>query len=105
MGDVVSGGLDWRRRTRLGGLQLQRNFALQPERVTVPIPALYGQAILPSTVDLYVDGLKQYSSEVPAGTFQLHTVPMVNGSCQAEVVLTDGLGPQSTVAFPFYTSA
>lgn len=104
MGDVVSGGLDWSRRTRLGGLQLQRNFALQPERVTFPIPAFYGQANLPSTVDLYVDGLKQYSSEVPAGPFQLHTVPMVNGSGQAEVVLTDGLGRQSTVAFPFYTT-
>lgn len=104
VGDFTSGGLDWTRSTRLGGIQLQRNFALQPELVTFPVPAFYGQASLPSTVDLYVDGMKQYSSDVPAGPFQLNTVPVVQGSGQAAVVVTDGLGRQTTVAFPFYTT-
>ncbi|WP_222565241.1 fimbria/pilus outer membrane usher protein [Novilysobacter antarcticus] len=104
LGDLISGGLDWTRPTRLGGIQLRRNFALQPELITFPVPAFYGQANLPSTVDLYINGLKQYSSDVPAGPFELNTVPIVNGSGQAQVVVTDGLGRQSTIAFPFYTT-
>ncbi|HXS72603.1 MAG TPA: fimbria/pilus outer membrane usher protein [Rhodanobacteraceae bacterium] len=104
VGDVITGSLDWTRATRFGGIQLQRNFALQPDLVTFPVPAFYGQANLPSTVDLYVNGLKQYSSEVPAGPFQLNTVPIVNGNGQAQVVITDALGRQSSLAFPFYTA-
>lgn len=104
IGDLVSGSLDWTRPTRLGGIQLRRNFALQPELITFPVPAFYGQANLPSTVDLYINGLKQYSSDVPAGPFQLNTVPIVNGNGQAQVVVTDAMGRQNTIAFPFYTS-
>ena len=105
LGDVITGGLDWTRSTRLGGIQLGRNFALQPELITFPVPAFYGQANLPSTVDLYINGLKQYSSEVPAGPFELNTAPIVSGSGQAQVVVTDGLGRQNTIAFPFYTTS
>lgn len=105
VGDVVSGALGWSRATRLGGIQLQRNFALQPELITFPVPAFYGQANLPSTVELYINGLKQYSSSVPAGPFQLDTIPVVNGNGQASVVITDAMGRQTTLAFPFYTTS
>jgi outer membrane usher protein len=104
IGDAISGSLTWTRATRFGGVQLERNFSLQPDLVTFPVPAFYGQAALPSTVDLYIDGLKQYSGQVPAGPFQLNTVPVVNGNGEAQVVVTDALGRQSTLAFPFYTS-
>jgi len=104
IGDLISGGLDWTRPTRFGGIQLRRNFGLQPELITFPIPAFYGQANLPSTVDLYIDGLRQYSSEVPAGPFELNTIPIVNGSGQAQVVVTDAMGRQNTIGFPFYMS-
>jgi outer membrane usher protein len=104
VGDVISGSLDWSRATRMGGIQLQRNFSLQPDLVTFPIPAFYGQAALPSTVDLYVNGLKQYSGKVPAGPFQLNTVPIVNGNGQAQVVITDAMGRQTSLGFPFYTA-
>ncbi|HET6906977.1 MAG TPA: fimbria/pilus outer membrane usher protein, partial [Rhodanobacteraceae bacterium] len=104
LGDIISGSLDWSRATRLGGIQLQRNFALQPDLVTFPVPAFYGQAALPSTVELYVNGLKQYSGHIPAGPYQLNTVPIVNGNGQAEVVVTDALGRQTSLAFPFYTA-
>ncbi len=104
VGDAISGNLSWTRATRFGGIQLQRNFALQPDLVTFPVPAFYGQATLPSTIDLYINGLKQYSSPVPAGPFQLNTVPIVNGNGQAQVVITDAMGRQNTLDFSFYTA-
>ena len=105
VGDTISGNLPWSRAMRYGGFQIQRDFALQPDLITFPIPQFLGQAAVPSTVDLYVDGLRRYSGETPAGPFQLGTVPIVNGAGNAQVVVTDALGRQSTFDFPFYTSS
>ena len=105
VGDSITGNLMWSRATRFGGIQLQRDFALQPDLITFPIPQFLGQAAVPSTVDLYVNGLRRYSGETPAGPFQLGTVPIVNGAGNAQVVVTDALGRQTTYDFPFYTSS
>ena len=105
VGDSITGNLQWSRATRFGGIQLQRDFALQPDLITFPIPQFLGQAAVPSTVDLYVNGLRRYSGETPAGPFQLGTVPIVNGAGDAQVVVTDALGRQTTYEFPFYTSS
>lgn len=103
-GDITTGSTSWSRPTRLGGIQLQSNFALEPGFVAFPIPAFFGRASLPSAVDLYVNGIKQYSSDVPAGPFQIDTMPIVAGSGEATVVVTDALGRESAMAFPFYTT-
>jgi outer membrane usher protein len=105
VGDAISGSLEWTRATRFGGIQLQRDFALQPDLITFPIPQFLGQAAVPSTVDLYVNGLRRYSGETPAGPFQLGTLPIVNGAGDAQVVVTDALGRQTTYDFPFYTTS
>jgi outer membrane usher protein len=105
VGDTISGSLSWSRATHLGGFQLQRDFALQPDLITFPIPQFLGQAAVPSSVELYVNGLRRYSGDTPAGPFQLGTVPIVNGAGTAQVVLTDALGRQTTFDFPFYTSS
>jgi len=41
---------------------------------------------------------------VPAGPFQLNTVPIVNGNGKAQVVITDAMGRQTSLGFPFYTA-
>lgn len=102
VGDTLTGGTSWSRPTRIGGVQIGTNFALQPYRVTAPLPQFLGQATLPSQVELYVDGMKQYSGEVPVGPFQLNAVPGINGAGNAQLVLTDTLGRITTVDFALY---
>lgn len=101
-GDILTGALSWTRSTRLGGLQFGSNFDLQPYMTTTPLPSFFGSATLPSAVELYVNGLKQYSGEVPAGPFELNTAPSVSGAGNAQLVLTDALGQSSTVSFSLY---
>jgi len=101
-GDILTGALSWTRSTRLGGLQIGSNFDLQPYMTTTPLPAFFGSATLPSAVELYVNGLKQYSGEVPAGPFELNTAPSISGAGNAQLVLTDALGQSSTVNFSLY---
>jgi outer membrane usher protein len=103
-GDTTTGGLSWSRATRIGGLRLGRNFALQPYRTTAPLPAFMGSAVVPSAVDLYIDGVKRYTGQVPAGPFQLNSLPAITGRGTALVVLTDAAGRQTQIDIPFYAS-
>ena len=101
-GDILTGTLSWTRSTRLGGLQFGSNFDLQPYIATTPLPSFFGSATLPSAVELYVNGLKQYSGDVPAGPFELHTAPSFSGAGNAQLVLTDALGQNTTLNFSLY---
>lgn len=104
VGDTLTGALDWSRPTRIGGIQLSRNFNLQPYRITTPIPVFTGKATTPSDVELYVNGIKQYSGQVDPGPFELNGPPVITGSGDAQVVLTDAMGRSTTIDFPFYTT-
>jgi len=102
VGDFYSGYVDWSRPVRLGGIQIGRNYGLQPYRVLTPTPSFLGQAVVPSTVELYVDGLRQYSGQVPIGPFQLAAQPGISGTGSAQVVVTDAFGRMQTLDFSFY---
>ncbi|MEL0618983.1 fimbria/pilus outer membrane usher protein [Psychrobacter proteolyticus] len=101
-GDILTSALSWTRPTRLGGLQIGTNFSLQPYRSTTPLPSFFGTATLPSAVELYVNGLKQYSGDVPAGPFELNTAPSFSGAGTAQLVVTDVLGQSTTLNFSLY---
>jgi outer membrane usher protein len=102
IGDTVTDALSWSRSTRIAGVQFGTNFALQPYLITAPLPSFIGSATLPSAVQLYVNGLKQYSGQVPAGPFQLSTIPNISGAGNAQVVLTNTLGQTTTLNFSLY---
>lgn len=104
-GDLVSGSLAWSRSVRLGGVQVRRNFALQPGLLTYPLPQFYGQAALPSEVELYVNGVRQYQGTVLPGPFAIEATPGVTGVGTAQVVVTDALGRSRSIAFDFYSAS
>jgi len=102
VGDFFSGFVDWSRPVRMGGIQIGRNYGLQPYRVLTPTPSFLGEAVVPSNVELYVDGLRQYNGEVPVGPFQLAAQPGISGTGNAQVVITDAYGRMQTLDFAFY---
>jgi outer membrane usher protein len=102
VGDSLTGALSWSRFTRIGGIRLSRNFALQPYRVTAPLVLFQGEATLPSTVDIYINGLRQSSQSVLPGQFESASAPILNGVGQAQMVITDINGQQRSVELPLY---
>lgn len=104
VGDVISGQLDWTRPLRLGGVRIGRDFGLQPYRITTPLPTFLGEVAVPSAVDLYVNGIRQYSGELPPGPFQLATIPGITGAGNAQLVVTDAFGRTRQLDFPFYAA-
>ena len=104
IGDVLSSTQPWSRSTRMGGIQLARNFGLQPYRTTSPVPALMGTSALPSDIALYINGVQQYQGRIPSGPFNINTAPGITGTGAAQVVLTDVMGRQTTLQYSFYGS-
>lgn len=101
-GDLITGSLSWSRSLRIGGLQWRRNFALRPDLVTFPIPALHGSAVVPSSVDLYLDGVRRMGGHVPPGPFVIQETPGLTGDLQASVVTRDALGREQITTVPLY---
>ncbi|MGB8839960.1 MAG: fimbria/pilus outer membrane usher protein, partial [Aliidongia sp.] len=104
IGDVISGGLSWTRPVRLGGVQMSTDFTIRPDLVTFPVPGLSGQVAVPSTVDVLVNGVQQFSRDVPPGPFQVQQLPIVTGAGIVSAVVTNAQGQQTTQTLPFYAS-
>lgn len=102
LGDLLTRSLTWSRATRLAGLQISKDFSLQPYRTTVPLPAFLGSVALPSQVDVYINNVKHFSGEVPAGNFELNTLPTISGAGKAQLLITDTLGRTTVQHFAFY---
>jgi outer membrane usher protein len=103
VGDTVGAATAWSRAARFGGIRAGTDFTLQPYTTTTPLAQFFGEAALPSTVELYVDGLKQATGEVPPGTFEIAAPNgAAAGAGSGQVVITDALGQVSTLSFDLY---
>ena len=104
-GDVITGGFAWTRPIRIGGAQVQRNFGLRPDLVTLPLPAARGSAAVPSIADIYINNVKTFSQDVSTGPYLLSNMPAITGSGTARVILRDSSGHTTESVLPFYVSS
>ncbi|MDF3932321.1 fimbria/pilus outer membrane usher protein [Pseudomonas citronellolis] len=105
IGDLVSRTQSWATPVRLGGVQLSRDFAIRPDIVTYPLPRFSGEAALPSTLDLFIDGYRNSSYPLQPGPFSIGGLPYISGAGQAVLQTTDALGRQVSTSVPFYVSS
>lgn len=101
-GDSIGSGSEWGRPVRFGGIQWATNFATQPGFVTFPLPAMLGEAALPSTLELYVNGIRRLQSEVPSGPFSIPDLPTVSGYGEVQLIVRDLLGREQLITDTFY---
>lgn len=104
-GDTISSALGWTRPVRLGGLQMRRDFSLQPDLITFPIPQLSGSAAMPSNVDLYINSIHQLSSQVPSGPFVINGAASITGGGIATVITRDAFGRTVSSTLPIYVDS
>jgi outer membrane usher protein len=104
IGDAIGVPGAWGRSVRFGGVQWRTEFALQPGLVSFPMPAMRGEASVPSAVDLYVNDGLRLQGQVPAGAFDLTDVPAVTGQGQIRMVVRDLLGREQVIVQPYYVS-
>ncbi|MEO7338937.1 MAG: fimbria/pilus outer membrane usher protein, partial [Caldimonas sp.] len=104
IGDGIGVSGLWGRSVRFGGVAWGTNFALDPSLARFPLPALRGEAVLPSSIDVYVNNAQQLHANVPAGAFDLASVPVVTGQGQIRMVVRDLLGREQVVSQAYYAS-
>lgn len=103
-GDVITRSPLWARSIRLGGAQVQTDFALRPDLITAPLPAFRGSAAVPSSVDVFINNTLAYSQNVQPGPFVLSNLPTVNGAGNANIVVRDATGRESIQGVSFYSA-
>ena len=104
IGDTTTRAGAWGNALRFGGIQVGTNFSLQPNLVTYPLLAVAGTAVVPSTVDIFVNGQNVGSQPVPPGPFTVNNIPVLTGSGDIQLVVRDAFGQQQLISQPFYAS-
>ncbi len=105
VGDAITRSASlWGGAVRFGGIQWGTNFETQPGLITAPLFRFEGEAILPSTVDLYINNLLQTRREVPAGPFSIDYPPLLSGAGETRAVVTDLMGREQVIVGSFYAS-
>ena len=103
-GDIVGNAGLWGASTMIGGVQWSTNFATQPDFATSWLPNAHGQAVLPSSLDLYVNNTLVSKNQITPGAFRIDNIPVVSGSGNVNVVVTDILGRQQVINIPYFTT-
>ncbi|WLI76091.1 fimbria/pilus outer membrane usher protein [Kosakonia sp. H02] len=105
VGDVISEALTWSSSVRMGGLRYGRDFSLRPDLVTWPLPVFSGEAAVPTSVDVFINGYRAGNTQLQPGPFSLTNMPYINGAGDAVLVTTDALGRQVSTTLPFYVAS
>jgi outer membrane usher protein len=104
IGDSTNNTGGWGRGLLFGGIQYGTNFAVRPDFVTTAMPRVSGKALLPSTVDVYVNNVLRSRQQVAAGPFSIQNLPVVTGAGELQLVVKDLLGREQVITQPFFAS-
>ena len=102
LGDSQSRALNWSRSTRISGLKIAKNYSLQPYQTTSPLESFKGSVLLPSSIDLLINGIQQSNTQVLPGNFDIQSIPTITGAGTAQLVITDLNGQQRVVNFSLF---
>lgn len=104
LGDAINVAGSWGRSVRFGGVQFGSNFATQPGFAAFPSQSISGKAVLPSTVEVFVNNALVSQQTVPPGPFSISNLPIVTGAGQVQLVVRDLMGREQNITRPFYAS-
>lgn len=105
VGDTVAAGDSLGGSALFGGVQLARSFELDPYRVFRPTLGQTGVATMPSTAEIYVNGVLVRRAELPPGPFSATDLPATTGAGDTRVVVRDALGREQTYESSYYLPA
>lgn len=105
LGDSVSDPGSWGNAVRFAGIRWARNFGIRPDLVTTPLLTGSGNAVVPSTVDVFLNNQRVSTTPIPPGPFVIDNLPTVSGSGDIRLVVRDALGREQVLTQSFYSGA
>lgn len=104
LGDAISDPGSFGTALRFAGAKFEKNFGIRPDLITAPLLAASGTAVVPTSVDVFVNNQKVMQSEVQPGPFVIDNLPTVSGSGDVRLVMRDATGREQVIVQPFYSS-
>ncbi len=92
LGDLVATSDELGQGVWLGGLSYATLARLDPYRIRYPLGTVQGQALLPSEVEVYVDGQRVRTERVPAGVFEIRDLNTPPGAQSVQLRVRDVYG-------------
>jgi outer membrane usher protein len=86
----------------LGGINLSKNYAIDPYLITYPGFNLRGVLQTPSDIEVYMDGFLIRKERLGPGEFLFTDVPATVGLGTADIVITDAFGRERILSTPYY---
>jgi outer membrane usher protein len=86
----------------LGGLNLSKNFSINPYFLKYPSINLSGILETPSEVELYLDDLLVRREQLSPGGFLFNDVPATVGLGTAKIIIRDAYGREKIISKPYY---
>lgn len=104
LGDSISDPGSFGTSLRFAGVRFEKNFAIRPDLITAPLLVASGTAVVPSSVDVFVNNQMVLQSDVQPGPFVIDNLPTVSGSGDVRLVVRDATGREQVIVQPFYSS-
>lgn len=104
LGDAISDSANWGSSLRYGGIRFARNFALQPDLVTMPGLEVNGSAIVPSSVEVFFNQQTAFDGHVNPGPFSVGSLHGPVGAGTITLQIRDDAGIVRQIQQPFYAS-
>ena len=84
--------------------QVRRDFGLRSDLVKDQRLTFSGAAAVPSTVDVFIDNNRAYSTNVDSGPFRIEDLPLHTGAGDATIVVRDEQGREERRRVSFFTA-
>ena len=104
IGDSIGKSGIWGRPVLFGGVNYHTNFTTRPGFVTYQLPSFAGEAVIPSTAEVLVNGQPRAAQPLVPGPFSLSNVPVLTGNNEVSFVIRDALGRETVTTQQFYSS-
>lgn len=105
VGDVINATPTWGRSIRIGGIRFARDYELDPNLITYPLPEFYGESAVPGSVDVLINDQLRWRDDVSPGPFLIDTMPHISGAGIADIITTDLQGRQARQSVNFYVAS
>jgi outer membrane usher protein len=104
LGDNVSTNTGLSQSYYFSGFRWGTNFTSRPDFVYWNTPSFKGSALVPSTIDLIINGNKAYNSKINPGEFNIDSNINFRGLGSAEMVVQDIMGNKKVQNIPIFVS-
>ncbi|MBW2466546.1 MAG: fimbrial biogenesis outer membrane usher protein, partial [Deltaproteobacteria bacterium] len=86
----------------LGGINLSKNFAIDPYLIQYPSLNLSGILETPSDIEVYMNGFLVRKERLSPGEFQFTDVPATVGLGSTNIIIKDAFGRERMISTPYY---